>query len=244
MTLTIDAGNTQTKASLFQGDRCVAAACLLAADGRQLREWVRHYPVERCAISDVGDRSLSLRTLLAELEIPTLCVTGLTPAPLKNGYHTPETLGADRWAAAVGAADLLPAHPLLIIDAGTCVTYDFVAASGEYLGGNISPGLALRFAALHEHTAQLPLVDPKGATPNPGIDTPTAIRTGILTGWQDEIAGCIDRFRQAHADLQIFLTGGDAVYFSTDASLPLRREADLVARGLKVLAIYNTVGRK
>ena len=120
MTLTIDAGNTQTKASLFEGDRCVAAACPLAADGRQLREWVRQYPVERCANSDVGDRSLPLRILLAELEIPTLCVTGLTPAPLKNGYHTPETLGADRWAAAVGAADLLPAHPLLIIDAGTC----------------------------------------------------------------------------------------------------------------------------
>ena len=82
MTLTIDAGNTQTKASLFQGDRCVAAACPLAADGRQLREWVQQYPVERCAISDVGDRSLPLRTLLAELEITTLCVTGLTPAPL------------------------------------------------------------------------------------------------------------------------------------------------------------------
>ena len=161
-----------------------------------------------------------------------------------NACTAEEWVSYARNAAAVGAADLLPAHPLLIIDAGTCVTYDFVAASGEYLGGNISPGLALRFAALHEHTAQLPLVDPKGATPNPGIDTPTAIRTGVLTGWQDEITGCIDRFRQAHADLQIFLTGGDAVYFSTDASLPLRREADLVARGLKVLAIYNTVGRK
>ena len=106
--------------------------------------------------------------------------SGVTPVPVSIGYNTPLTLGTDRLAAVVGANDCSPGKDILVIDIGTCVTYDLISSSAEYLGGNISPGPTMRLKALHEYTSRLPLVERRGEAPLVGYSTETAIRSGVF----------------------------------------------------------------
>ena len=116
----------------------------------------------------------------------------------------------------VGAVSLNPQRDLLIIDAGSCITYDLVDSRGSYLGGNISPGLHMRLMAMHEHTGRLPLVEAEGSIPPVGYDTETAIRSGAVLGIQHEVAGTIQAMRLKRPSLGVYLTGGDHLIF--DAS--------------------------
>ena len=207
---------------------CWGAQCVLPAQKRKkLRE----------------DRSFSvflvLLSLSAALAMPVLYVTGQTPAPVAVLYRTPATLGPDRLAAVVGAVTLQPGRPLLVVDAGTCVTYELVDAAGRYVGGNISPGLDMRLSALREHTARLPLVAPMGDIPAMGYDTETAIRAGVVRGIQFEIEGYIRHYREKYPDLFVFLTGGNRLNFDTRLKNCIFADKYLVPRGLDRILEYN-----
>ena len=176
---------------------------------------------------------------LQALHIPLLRFTSSTPVPITNRYRTPQTLGSDRLAAAVGARSLKPGKDLLIIDAGTCVTYEVIDALGNYWGGNIAPGMHMRLRALHEFTAKLPLVEAEGAVPGMGYDTDTAIRSGVLRGMKYEIEGYIRSMRAKYPKLLVFLTGGDKINFDTTIKSIIFADKFIVPRGLNKILDYN-----
>ena len=169
-------------------------------------------------------------------------LTASTPIPLINAYSSPESLGMDRLAAAVGAWAMKPGHDLLVVDAGTAVTYDFVSADGIYKGGNIAPGIELRLKSLHEHTGALPLVPVQGDVPMFGTDTETAIRSGVINGIRKELDGYIAELNSIYSSLLVFLTGGDAEYFDIKAKSSTFAVPDLVLRGLARITEYNEKG--
>lgn len=236
MNLIVDIGNSSAKASLFDGTAMVARKRLGDDLAAQLDDLTHDVSLNACAYSIVGATSPGIIQMLERIAPQTLRVEGQTPTPLANDYHSPSTLGPDRLAAAVGAAAIYPRTPLLIIDAGTCLTYDFVSREGHYLGGNISPGLGMRLRALHEQTALLPLVSAEGQCPQLGHDTETAIRSGVLHGMQLEIKGYVDEFLHSQPDGHIFFTGGNAFRFDIPQA---ERHDALVETGLNRILLHN-----
>lgn len=144
----------------------------------------------------------------------------------------PAGIGSDRVAADIGARSIRPKQTLLVIDAGTCLTFDVIAKDGTILGGAISPGIALRLKAMHEHTAALPLLDPNGEHPVLGYDTPTSMRSGAVNGVKWEIEGYIRNIMNNYPDLHVFFTGGDVTEFPEDLQPIVTCEPLLVQKGL------------
>ena len=155
---------------------------------------------------------------------------------LKN---VPAGLGADRVAADIGARSMKPNNTLLIIDAGTCLTFDVIGKDGSVLGGAISPGIHLRLKAMHEHTAALPLLDACGEHPILGYDTPTSMRSGAINGMRWEIEGYIRHIRTLYPDLHVFFTGGDTTEFPKDLQQIISCDLLLVQKGLLAAFIPN-----
>lgn len=159
--------------------------------------------------------------------------------PVKIGYDTPHTLGLDRIAAVVGAAMQQPGVPVLVIDAGTCVTYDLLTADGTFAGGNIAPGIRLRLLAMHEHTGKLPLVGDEGEIPEIGFSTETAMRAGATLGVAYEIEGYIARLNETYPELFVFLTGGDALKLAAKIKSRIFVDENLVLTGLNRILQEN-----
>ncbi len=201
--------------------------------------FVKRYKFQRGIVSTVRDLALAAKAQLEKLDFPMLYFTPDTSVPVKNRYRTPRTLGADRLAAVVGASTLQPGRDLLIIDAGTCITYDVIDAQGNYWGGNIAPGMHMRLTSLHEHTARLPLVSAEGVVPGMGYDTETAIRSGVLRGMKYEIEGYIRSMRMKYPSLVIFLTGGDKINFDARVKNIILADEYIVPRGLNRILDYN-----
>lgn len=240
MNLIIDIGNTIAKLVVFDENEPIAEIHTSNQTLEALPDIIRQYPaLTRGIVSSVIDLSRTAQQQLEALPFKPIMLDGQTPVPIRIGYRTPQTLGADRLAAAVGAMTLRPGHDLLVIDAGTCITYEFVDHTGCYHGGNISPGLEMRLTALHEHTAHLPLVHPEGETPQVGYDTETAIRTGVISGIRHEIEGYIREFQTKYPDISIFLTGGNIYHFDTPSKNCIFADKFLVPRGLNRILLHN-----
>lgn len=171
----------------------------------------------------------------------------MTPVPIVNKYDTPHTLGQDRLAAAVGAKSLCPNENLLIIDAGSAITYDFVTDKGEYMGGNIAPGIKMRFTILQRMTKKLPLVETEENELIPlfGKNTRDAIAAGVIRGIAYEVKGYMRTLREKMDHFQTFLTGGNAPYIlnnvrtSRTEKREIRYEKNLVLIGLNTILIHN-----
>ena len=158
---------------------------------------------------------------------------------LRNFVFLDETLGKDRLAAAVGANYLQPGKDLLVIDAGTAITYELIDASGSYLGGNISPGMTTRFRALNLFTEKLPLVVEQEYIPLVGTDTETAIQAGVVNGIVCEMDGYIEMLRLKYPNLLVFLTGGHSFYFERRLKNSIFADINLVLTGLNRILEYN-----
>ena len=216
MNLVIDIGNTVAKLAAFDGDELKEVVFDSNRTLAQLPEFCKRYPFERAIAVTVVDLEETVARSLEGLPFPVLWLDKDTPLPVQNLYETPQTLGYDRMAAVVAANACCPGRDLLVIDAGTCVTYEFVDAQGRYHGGNISPGMQMRFKALHHLTGHLPLVSAEGRMLPMGKDTETAIRAGVLKGMEYEIEGYIRRMKHKYPELLVFLTGGDDFSFDTN----------------------------
>ncbi|MBP3828777.1 MAG: type III pantothenate kinase [Bacteroidaceae bacterium] len=233
MNLILDIGNTVSKYYFFDGD-------MLESHGRQLGhtlEFIDHLSVlpEAVIVSSVVDLSEEAEQRLQALPCLVERFTAETPIPLANRYRTPSTLGTDRLAAAIGAWTQHPHHPLLIIDAGSCITFDFVTQAGEYVGGNIAPGLHARLQAIGDYFPRLPLVEAEGDVPELGYDTETAIRAGVIEGLKHEIEGYIQHFSAKYPELFVFLTGGDDFRFDKTSRCPIFADKFLVPHGLNAV---------
>jgi len=238
--LVIDVGNTCAKLVCFDGDNVVEGQRIDKGEGRLLDAFCRKYAFERGIVGTVVDLSSDMEQRLARQPFKMMRLeSGVTPVPIVNKYRTPKTLGADRLAAAVAAAHLQKGRNVLIIDVGTCITYDFVSAAGEYRGGNISPGPTIRFRALHQYTGRLPFVDREGVTPPMGNTTITAIRSGVIRGVKYEIEGYVRRFLEKYPDLYVYLTGGVQLGMRFREKFPIFADDFLVPRGLNRILQYN-----
>lgn len=239
MKLIIDIGNTTTKLVAFKGDEPIEQIKLegMTLDGAQ--PFLLKYQFTHGIVGTVRDITEEVEQQLEALPFPILRFTTDTPTPIHNRYRTPHTLGTDRLAAAVGASTLKPGKDLLIIDAGTCITYEVIDAQGNYWGGNIAPGMQMRLRALREFTAKLPLVEPEGEVPGMGYDTETAIRSGVLRGMKYEIEGYIRSMRAKYPHLLVFLTGGNKIKFDTTIIDTIIDDKYIVPRGLNRILDYN-----
>ena len=237
--LIIDIGNTVAKIALFEGADLKDVVYDSNFTLGSLSDVCRRYPIEKAIVATVIDLTDEAEARLAELPCPLLRLGADTPLPVENLYETPRTLGYDRMAAVVGAAERFPGRDILVIDAGTCITYEFVDAAGRYHGGNISPGLQMRFRALNHYTGRLPLVEAEGRLLPMGKDTETAIRAGVLKGIEYEMAGYIRAMKDKYPELLVFLTGGDEFSFDTNLKSIIFADRFLVLKGLNRILIYN-----
>lgn len=239
MNLVIDIGNTVAKLALFHQNELIDICYDSNQSLDSLAMICRKYPVKKGILSTVALLNDTMKKQLEATGIDIMLLTCQTPLPIKILYHTPQTLGSDRIAAVVGAQSLQPERDLLIVDAGTCLTYEFLDAQGNYHGGNISPGKQMRFKALHSYTAKLPLTESEGDTPELGYDTETAIRAGVIKGIEFEISGYIARLQKKYPRLLVFLTGGDEFSFETNLKNIIFADRFLVLKGLNRILEYN-----
>jgi len=211
------------------------------ADSGGLLHHVRSLPqVDACIISSVSAVDQEVMDALKQKAVHFMELTAETPVPVKNLYKTPETLGKDRLAAVVGAYSLFPAQDILVIDAGTALTIDFVDREGNYHGGIISPGLNMRFRALHEYTKKLPLQSQTDDFEIIGDSTLTAIASGVQNGIIFEVDGYINHFVKNFPQLVIILTGGDRNFFVDKIKKHTFAEPNLVFLGLEKIILINT----
>lgn len=244
MNLVIDIGNTFAKTAVIDstaGGEIVFRNTAQELSCPAIRDLLHEYPaIDRAILSTTRNPNEETETYLRQhVKLFIHFVPG-TPVPLVNRYGTPETLGADRMAAAVGAWEIAPGRELLIVDLGSAITLDRVSAAGEYLGGNISPGMAMRFEALHRLTDRLPLCNAPSDIPVlTGSSTRQAIESGVVRGIVHEIEGYIDRLKLKNDDLTLFFTGRDANFFADKVKKPIFVVYDLVIKGLNRILEYN-----
>ena len=239
MNLIIDIGNTVAKLAVFNGNELVEVIRGSNHSLDCLSMLFHKYPIDKGIIASVITLSNTIHRQLAKLPFPIMELSYKTPIPIKNMYKTPETLGMDRLAAVVGAKEQCPDKDLLVIDAGTAVTYEFIDAEGYYRGGNISPGIYTRFKALNACCDKLPLIDRGGEMPTFGYDTETAIRTGVIKGMEFEITGYITQMQKKYPNLLVFLTGGDKFSFDSNLKSIIFADRFLVLKGLNRILNYN-----
>ncbi len=235
MNLVIDAGNTALKAGLFLNKQLLSYYSNLTDEA--LEQLVSENPIQNVIISSVA-RQDSYNGLFSE-GIKVFNLTHALPVPVEVAYHTPHTLGADRLASAAGAHALAPDKHKLVIDAGSCITYDYTDAQGIYHGGNICPGLNMRFKALHTFTARLPLLQKSDNVPLIGTDTTTSIQSGVIHGIVAELNGMISTYQEKIPELSIFLCGGDADFFESKIKAHIFVVPHLVLIGLNSILDYN-----
>jgi type III pantothenate kinase len=235
--LAIDQGNTRLKAGIFHRDRLVRKDVFLRPSARSLTGFIGDFPVSGIIVSSVGKPPEHLLKTLQKIA-PLTNFSSAVSSPIINRYKTPETLGADRLAAVVGAASLFPKRNILVIDAGTCITYDFHHKTRGYLGGSITPGISLRLKSLHEGTRRLPLVKLEATRTFTGNDTRTSILTGCLDGAAMEANGFVSAYRKKYGPLTVVLTGGDAPLLSKRFNFSIFDAPDLVLYGLNATLRY------
>lgn len=214
LNLVIDIGNTLIKVAIFNHGELMLNFSTNDFQVRHLDILKADHPnLEKVIVSTVRERDSELMDHLHELFNQVVELDHTTPLPLLNEYETPETLGKDRIAAAVGANWLFPEEDLLVIDAGTAITYEFISKKNQYLGGFITPGIRMRLKALHTFTRKLPLLEPDILHEFSGLNTFESILGGIRYGLEGETEGIINYFKSQHPKFKIILTGGDTNYF-------------------------------
>jgi type III pantothenate kinase len=235
MNLALDFGNTRIKAGLFEGNRLSTRA--LFSDTKELRDFLSTNTFANAIVSSV---SMEVQQALDWINVSgmKLPLTSTMDLPVTIAYGTPGTLGVDRIAAVCGARAIYPGRDCLVIDAGTCITYEFLSASGVYEGGAISPGIRMRFEAMNHFTARLPLVKPLSNAPLTGKTTEQSMQSGVMNGLEEEIKGIISRYQQEFPHIQIILCGGDSVFFENTAKRSIFVAPDLVLTGLNAILLH------
>jgi type III pantothenate kinase len=239
LNLIIDIGNTRTKVGVFSGEKLLKKGVLEKEWSiGSLDQWLGKREIKNVAISTTAGIDEKIEQELAN-RYYYLRLSHKTALPIRNSYKTPETLGRDRLAVAVAATDIFPKKNCLIIDAGTCITYDFIDKNKIYIGGSITPGVEMRLKAMNAFTANLPLVARKKLSATIGNDTVTSIRTGAQHGATVEMEGNIRHYKALFGRLQVLLTGGDAKYFAENLKTQLFVNQNLVLIGLNKILNYN-----
>ncbi len=240
MNFVIDIGNTLTKLFVAKSNEIIYNEQLTTEENYKMVQVLEKFPsIKNLIISSVVDKKLEFNRRIVKKLKNIIYLDETTPLPIKNYYKTPKTLGKDRIAAIVGAHNIFPRENVLAIDAGTAITYDFVNQKGEYNGGNISPGMSMRFRALNQLTSKLPLLSSKDEVIFFGTNTSEAIIAGVQNGIIFEMDTYIDKLREMHHQVKVILTGGDGFFFAGKLKNPIFAKPFLVALGLNRILEYN-----
>ncbi len=238
MNLAIDIGNTRVKLGVFDGSSMIDKIIAESDDVPLIEHVFKKYQIKDVIVCQTGERKFEKEELSYEGKWYEL--SDKLPLPILIKYKTPETLGRDRIAAVIGAHQKFGSVASLVVDMGTCITYDLIDAEGVYWGGNISPGLHMRYRAMDEFTHALPLVDPPESVDQlMGLSTNQALQYGGKTGILFELEGYIEALRKVYDGINIILTGGDAYYFVGSTKKGIFVVPDLVLFGLQKILRYQ-----
>ncbi|HRS53276.1 MAG TPA: type III pantothenate kinase [Bacteroidales bacterium] len=239
--LIFDYGNTLKKIATFKSDKLLNLKIYKKAPVNNVINYIekikKHNNVN-VIISSVIDFPEKLSNHLYS-NFHVLNMSHKIPLPIKNKYQTPNTLGNDRLAAAVAAYYLFPQNDVLIISAGSCLTFDFINKKGEYLGGAISPGIMMRFKALHNFTNKLPLIKKIEKTQLIGNSTEKSMLSGVINGILCEIDGIIGQYKMKYPNLKVIVSGGDMFFLQKKLKNNIFAIHNIVLKGLNFILNYN-----
>ena len=241
--LVIDIGNSRTKLAVFQGVSLLVSEKVQKLDINILDQYLKNSEITHSIISSVNDEITVLEDFLKE-KTKYIRFSALLQTGIKNKYKSPATLGLDRLAGILGAKSLFPDRNCLVIDAGTCITYDAIDKDGIYEGGSISPGLKMRLKAMHNFTGRLPEVELIDYEDWQGYDTKSAMLSGVVNGGIEEVKGFIEIYNSKYSELQVLLCGGDSIFFdyrlkNSIFAHALKTEPNLVLIGLNEVIQQN-----
>jgi type III pantothenate kinase len=244
LNLIIDIGNTRVKAAVFEKGTLRENFVFDSTEALLSAGIIEKHGVQHCILASVVNGIEEFTEQLKQ-KTKVLLFESSTPVPLKNLYKTAHSLGSDRLAAAVGGNAAFPDEDLLVIDAGTCIKYNFVNRSNEYLGGGISPGLRMRLKAMHTFTSRLPLLEPEGNFDTlVGTDSKDSMLSGALLGAVAETDGIIGRYKEVYPGVKVMFTGGDVNFFEKRIKNSIFADQNLVLKGLNRILDHNLNNKK
>jgi len=240
MLLTIDVGNSRIKVAVFEEDKLIELFVFEHQEAlKKISEIVSFFPkISNAIYSSVGKLDVEVLELIKS-KVKIKIINHDSSFPFINKYATPNTLGIDRMVLSAGATLKFPNQNRLIIDAGTCVTYDFIDKDNSYFGGAISPGIKLRYKSLHDYTAKLPLLTISSPSNFIGDSTNNSIHSGVINGLCYEIDGFISQYYLKYQDLTVILTGGDADFLAKRLKSTIFANSNFLLESLNLLSIYT-----
>ena len=237
-TLCFDFGNTRLKTAFFQNAKLAAVIVIENDEIATIGSILEKFDVQKTILSSVIDHNPEIETLLAQ-KTKFHKLSHLSKLPFTTPVGKPETIGADRLALTAAAVYFFPKQHNLVIGMGSCITYNFINADHEFLGGGISPGMEMRMRSLNQFTAKLPIVKPDGNVPLVGYDTVTNILSGVVLGMTKEIDGFIDVYKERYGNFNVHLTGGDLVYLAPHLKNQIFADPELIFKGLYAISEVN-----
>lgn len=237
-TLCFDFGNTRFKCAVFNKDTLQDVLVLDNDDSATMEKLIEQYKPYKSLLSSVVNHNPAIEQLLQQ-HTKFHKLNYLSKLPVTTPVGKPETIGADRLALVVAATYLFPEQHNLVVGLGSCITFNFVNKFQEFLGGSISPGLEMRFRAMHEYTAKLPLIKPDWNFPLIGYDTRTNMLSGVILGMSKEIDGIIDEYAQKYSNFNVLLTGGDMTFFVPHLKKKIFADPYLIYKGLYAISELN-----
>ena len=240
MNLILDVGNSYVKMAVFTNNKLHYREILKPnLNLTSFLKAIKSLPdIMNVIISSVSELNVDVYSYL-NTNYKVIDINNQLKFPFENCYHTPNSLGGDRLALAAAASFYYPNKNVLIIDAGTCITYDLINASNQYLGGGISPGIAMRYKSLNYFTSRLPLLDSKNDSELIGTDTNRSIESGVINGVISEIDGIISQYMMEFDDLTVVLTGGDSEFLSMQLKNSIFANSNFLLEGLNYLLQFN-----
>lgn len=238
-TLCVDLGNTRMKAALFEDGHLLQSQVLEGDGEASIVDLLDRYQPEKSILSSVIHHSKAIEEVLANsTSFHLLSHASVLSFTVPVGK--PEEMGADRIALASAAIHLFPGKNNLVIGLGSCITYNFINAFNQFLGGSISPGMDMRFRSMHEYTALLPLVQKEWNFPLIGYDTKTNLLSGVIMGMAKEIEGIVGEYEEKYSNFNVLLTGGDCTYFARLLKKQIFADPDLLYKGLYAISETNS----
>jgi type III pantothenate kinase len=237
-TICFDFGNTRLKAAIFQYSKLAEVVVIENDILSTIESFLRKFNPQKTILSSVINHNPEIETLLASTT-KFHKLNHLSNLPFTTPVGKPETIGADRLALSAAAVYFFPKQHNLVIGMGSCITYNFINADHEFLGGGISPGMEMRMKALNQFTAKLPIVKPDGNVPLVGYDTVSNILSGVVLGMANEIDGFINSYKERYGNFNVHLTGGDLVYLAPHLKNQIFADPELIFKGLYAISEAN-----
>ena len=237
-TLCFDFGNTRLKIAFFQNAKLAEVIVIENDEIATIGSVLEKFDAQKTILSSVINHNPEIETLLAK-KTKFHKLSHLSKLPFTTPVGKPETIGADRLALSAAAVYFFPKQHNLVIGMGSCITYNFINADHEFLGGGISPGMEMRMRSLNQFTAKLPIVKPDGNVPLVGYDTVTNILSGVVMGMAKEIDGFIDAYEEKYGNFNVLLTGGDIAILASHLKKKIFADPELIFKGLYAISEVN-----